>query len=220
MLAQGNHDHNESESNATEADIETLVTSVESDYNAFKQELTEKGVYVAPPQGGNGPKDDKTVTEDVKSYLEEKFPTEKIGTGEGAQAFGWGLYFTDLESIADTYAKKLSDKILTYNGKKLNLPQQAIDDIAYELDMYDKGVFTGGRPLMDDFLERIRFNTRWYDRIVDELDGKDLNKLISKSSGVKYKVSLHKGKQPSEYTWLEWDKPLNEKQKESILSQA
>mgnify|MGYP000928650525 CR=1 FL=1 len=62
---------------ATEADIETLVASVESDYNAFKQELTEKGVFVAPPQGGGGPKDDKTVTEDVKSYLEEKFPTEK-----------------------------------------------------------------------------------------------------------------------------------------------
>ena len=28
-------------------------------------------------------------------YMFDKFTTEKIGTGEGAQAFGWGLYFTD-----------------------------------------------------------------------------------------------------------------------------
>jgi hypothetical protein len=41
-------------------------------------------------------------------YQFDKFTTEKIGTGEGAQAFGWGLYFTDLESIARNYAEKLS----------------------------------------------------------------------------------------------------------------
>ena len=37
----------------------------------------------------------------------DRFTTEKMGTGEGAQAFGWGLYFTDLESIARNYANTL-----------------------------------------------------------------------------------------------------------------
>jgi hypothetical protein len=38
----------------------------------------------------------------------DKFQLEKIGTGEGAQAFGYGLYFTDGSRIAEGYAKKLS----------------------------------------------------------------------------------------------------------------
>lgn len=38
----------------------------------------------------------------------EQFQLEKIGTGEGAQAFGYGLYFTDGSKIAKGYADKLS----------------------------------------------------------------------------------------------------------------
>lgn len=34
----------------------------------------------------------------------DKFSLDKIGTGEGMQAFGWGLYFTELEDIAKSYA--------------------------------------------------------------------------------------------------------------------
>ncbi|NBW12786.1 MAG: hypothetical protein EBR82_32660, partial [Caulobacteraceae bacterium] len=32
-----------------------------------------------------------------------------------------------------------------------------------------------------------------------------------------YKVSLHKGKTPDQYTWLEWDKPISPEVKEKIL---
>lgn len=39
----------------------------------------------------------------------DQFQLEKIGTGEGAQAFGYGLYFTDGSKIAESYAKKLSE---------------------------------------------------------------------------------------------------------------
>src|SRR5574343_550423 len=35
----------------------------------------------------------------------DNYSTEKIGTGEGAQAFGYGLYFTDKKDIAAHYAK-------------------------------------------------------------------------------------------------------------------
>jgi len=37
-----------------------------------------------------------------------KFELEKIGTGEGNQAFGYGLYFTEDSKIAKSYAEKLS----------------------------------------------------------------------------------------------------------------
>jgi hypothetical protein len=41
-------------------------------------------------------------------YPFDRFTTAAMGTGEGAQAFGWGLYFTDLESIARSYSNTLA----------------------------------------------------------------------------------------------------------------
>ena len=38
----------------------------------------------------------------------QQFSTEKIGTGEGAQAYGWGLYFADKREIAEHYRRVLS----------------------------------------------------------------------------------------------------------------
>lgn len=38
----------------------------------------------------------------------DKFSTAKIGTGEGAQAYGWGLYFADSKEVADHYRRTLS----------------------------------------------------------------------------------------------------------------
>lgn len=38
----------------------------------------------------------------------DRFTTDAIGTGEGAQSFGWGLYFTNQEDIARYYADKLT----------------------------------------------------------------------------------------------------------------
>jgi hypothetical protein len=39
----------------------------------------------------------------------DKFDMSKIGTGEGAQAYGHGLYFAEKPEVAREYAKKLSD---------------------------------------------------------------------------------------------------------------
>jgi hypothetical protein len=38
----------------------------------------------------------------------DKFSTAKIGTGEGAQVYGWGLYFAQEKDVADKYANDLS----------------------------------------------------------------------------------------------------------------
>ena len=37
-----------------------------------------------------------------------RFQLQKIGTGEGAQAYGWGLYFADKRGVAEGYRDKLS----------------------------------------------------------------------------------------------------------------
>jgi hypothetical protein len=40
----------------------------------------------------------------------EKFSLQKVGTGEGAQVYGHGIYFTETPSIAETYRKNLSER--------------------------------------------------------------------------------------------------------------
>jgi len=50
----------------------------------------------------------------------DRFQLSKIGTGEGNQAFGRGLYFTDLEDIAKFYRDAMgAGKEVTYKGRKL-----------------------------------------------------------------------------------------------------
>jgi len=58
----------------------------------------------------------------------DEFKLEKIGTGEGNQAFGHGLYFTDSKDIAKFYKKQLeADKYKTSDGKIFD-PYKMRDD--------------------------------------------------------------------------------------------
>ncbi len=58
----------------SEAEIDQLVASIETDYNGFKQEMAEKGVVISVPPAGGGQASDKVTIQD---YLDEKFPKEK-----------------------------------------------------------------------------------------------------------------------------------------------
>lgn len=63
----------------------------------------------------------------------DRFTTDAIGTGEGAQSFGWGLYFTNQEDIARWYADKLtfSDERRKLLNKKeyLKTRKKALRDV-------------------------------------------------------------------------------------------
>jgi len=65
--------------------------------------------------GGAGavPAEANTLRSGIKAYHGsphsfEKFDAAKIGTGEGEQAFGHGLYFSDAEAVAKGYRDKLA----------------------------------------------------------------------------------------------------------------
>lgn len=47
-----------------------------------------------------------------------KFDMSKIGTGEGAQAYGHGLYMAESPNVADEYAGKLSDVVVGFKNKE------------------------------------------------------------------------------------------------------
>jgi hypothetical protein len=60
----------------SEAEIDQLVATIETDYNGFKQEMAEKGVVISVPPTGGGQTGDKST---IDEYLDEKFPKEPQG---------------------------------------------------------------------------------------------------------------------------------------------
>ena len=67
-----------------------------------------------------------------------RFTTDKIGSGEGAQVYGWGLYFTDTKQIAESqYRDRLSKSQLTVGGEPLDI---RVAEIAKSLGIPDSTV--------------------------------------------------------------------------------
>ncbi len=50
------------------------------------------------------------------------FTTQKIGSGEGAQAYGWGLYFSSNKRVAKWYRERLAPTRVEYVGSELEIP--------------------------------------------------------------------------------------------------
>jgi hypothetical protein len=139
----------------------------------------------------------------------DKFTTDKMGTGEGVQAFGWGLYFTDLKSIAQQYARNLSkpnyNKIqqrLLNSGEKENVKNDIIDFSEYYDYDYNKVVDALRKNENEDAVKFLEKNKDLYEA----------------SEGNLYQVTLHQGKSPDQYTWLEWTSKPNKEQIQELFS--
>ena len=57
----------------------------------------------------------------------QKFDMSKIGTGEGAQAYGHGLYFADSPGVAEQYRKQLSQADVSILGQQQPVPSWSAD---------------------------------------------------------------------------------------------
>lgn len=153
----------------------------------------------------------------------DQFSLEKIGTGEGAQAYGYGLYFTDSEDIAKFYKDALTDPggvPLMYKGKRLDTPWT--DEIEERFADELAGLSEGER---DDFitvlanLSQINLKSdapslressinrgrqqKIFDKIIDDVEQPDLGE------GKMYKVGLA----PKPEDMLDWNKFLSEQPK-------
>ena len=148
----------------------------------------------------------------------DQFSSDAIGTGEGAQAYGRGLYFAENEDVARGYRDTLSDSMTSdaryiLNGKEYNrgTPEwKALatlendgDEKAMDLArMYQNDYAAGAKYLEDmggeDFVNR-------YADMVDKAR-KGRSGDISKVQGSMYEVNI-KAK-PDEL--LDWDAMLDD----------
>lgn len=66
----------------------------------------------------------------------DRFSTAAIGTGEGAQAFGWGLYFASQKLVAKWYRDHLASQRLSLKkgGDGSRAEKEALDAIAFDFN--------------------------------------------------------------------------------------
>lgn len=136
----------------------------------------------------------------IKTYALGRFRLDKIGTGEGAQAYGWGLYFAGNREIAEFYRKKLSQPsyvsgIAVQHGTRAY--EQALNEGLDGRQAFERAVAI----LHSQMLAEPRPGPRsHYQDAANNLDS------ILNSKGRLYEVDLA----PAEDEYLLWDKPLSE----------
>jgi hypothetical protein len=165
----------------------------------------------------------------------EKFSLQHIGSGEGAAAYGWGMYFAGNKEVADFYREKLAEN-------KLSIGNDIIDPTEVEDSLIEKRTpamlavkalldelefWKGIEPLKAEKLVVKALNRLSNYRINAEGNAvlKDEVKLFSEAgqwlsenrgnvkinkTGRLYKVDI-----PEDDKYLDWDQPIS-KQSEPI----
>ena len=152
----------------------------------------------------------------------DKFDSSKIGTGEGAQAYGYGHYFAGAKDVAEWYRRKLSgadNSSITFNGKQYGDSDAANRKLTNDVKKWAEE--TGRDP------ERIDVALEYLAGMAGDLGSarqlaakeglgishwiygtlNDLSEhLYPSPNGRLYQVELA----PTADEYLDWDKPLSE----------
>jgi hypothetical protein len=132
------------------------------------------------------------------------YSTEYIGTGEGLQAFGWGLYFTEIKDIAKNYAKNemLIQKEISRKSDNsahlwiyTNISDNVVDKLGYlkiKLKEFEELKKEYKKDTWDDKIEA-------YSTLID---------IIQNYQGKIYSVTLFKGEKETDYHLIKWENPL------------
>ena len=131
----------------------------------------------------------------------DKFSMTAIGSGEGAQVFGYGLYFTDSKGIAEFYANELSVQIML-DGEPFTPGNIRISEIVSK----NKDNMSLMKKELEKYIKDNKQYTQKYSRYMDAqkilwgIENKELE--ITDTGGV-LEADIWKGeKEPNQYLSL------------------
>jgi hypothetical protein len=182
----------------------TLGDTIQGDYtfSVGRSEVTPTAdTQVFPTKDGGvvGPASFSISAFHGTPHKVDEFSTEQIGTGEGAQAYGYGLYFAESEDVAQRYRDDLTDtgfakRRLKKAGGDIDV---ALTEARERASKYRKGGADAYASAIEQdirFLEKYKESGEW-------------------ASGSLYTVELN----VEQDELLDWNKPMSE-QSESIRS--
>ena len=171
------------------------------------------------------PKPSNALAMGIKAYHGsphsfDKFSMDKIGTGEGAQAYGHGLYFAEKEDIARSYRDALSPKKVAIGGEMVDSPtffkaarrSPSVDDNIAMLTkqreniLKEQSQYTSDPELGDFVSELYDTQLKDVDREIAELSQYKGGWFGTRPGGSMYEVNIDAD--PNGF--LDWDKPLSE----------
>jgi hypothetical protein len=132
--------------------------------------------------------------------IEGGFDIKKVGTGEGAQAYGHGMYFAENPKVASQYAVP-NDEIV---------PKAIVNNIR---QIYDQRVKTGGstKEAINEARNQMQYMAEnaptptvkqlYYDGV------NNVERIVNKPLGNMYKVDIPDEQIPN---MLDWDLPINQ----------
>ena len=133
-----------------------------------------------------------------------KFSLDKIGTGEGAQAYGHGLYLAESPAVATEYQKNLS-QFSRIDGKPL-VGNKTISSGARTYLLAENADLPKAIQNARDAIAR-KPDNELLPPILKELESLNPDSITKSSTGQLYKTDI-----PDEAVarFLDWDKPLSQ----------
>jgi len=139
----------------------------------------------------------------------DKFRLDKIGTGEGAQAYGWGLYFAESRDVAGTYQRLLGNVSWAADGQPYddsnirhsagwNVMEYGSESAAIAR-LNERAIDADKRNGWGSIAEGFRNE-------IKQIESGDYALVTEQNTGNLYTVELL----PDESDFLDWDKPLSE----------
>ena len=138
----------------------------------------------------------------------DRFSLDKIGTGEGAQAYGHGLYFAESEDVARAYRDQLTNRMPQHIEGNL-IAKGISADLANTYARWAAET-KGGRGSVDGFEAAMRAPTpsptinAFRHKMLEEMP--KLRAATEGLNGRMYEVQINAD--PNDF--LDWDKPLSE----------
>lgn len=140
----------------------------------------------------------------------ERFDLSKIGTGEGAQAYGHGLYFAENPRVAEEYKKNLSDSMTSrprwfIQGTEAapGSPEAKAASIINELGYAKAKKFADSTAMQFGADPRMGREAEFWRGVQNVLQQPLSKRDISQKFGHMYEVNIRAN--PDQF--LDWDKP-------------
>jgi hypothetical protein len=185
------------------------------------------GKMMRNPTGVGGTDLALNVYHGTPNQIKGQFSLDKVGTGEGAQAFGHGTYFAENPKVAEGYRKRLSggtDPITyEYKGQQFFDPsmmdQRVIDPVSHAVRLtYHQGAPVAAKVAKEGLRASAAGEAHalemggadYYQKMLDTTKG--LNKKdIKGTQGFLYKADIPDEQIPM---MLDWNKPFNQQNPE------
>ena len=145
--------------------------------------------------------------------IKGKFDISKVGTGEGAQAYGHGMYFAENPLVAKEYQTALSNpEVVLKSGERISKPALGTgEDVAKA--WLEEQFLQGSKNPFDDALAKItKLRNSANNPAQFDDAAKVLNNWKNQGATVDLGGNLYKVDIPDEYIpkMLDWDKPISQ----------